>query len=53
MFYEEECEEQETYDLNDIYSDEERDQMKKIWHDKQFHSPVSMDSLGLSWRDFF
>lgn len=40
------------YDLSDVYSDEEIANMAKEREQEYFNAPVSMDSLGLTWRDF-
>lgn len=41
------------YDYTDIYTDEEIEAMRREKEEEQYNSPISMDSLGLSWRDFF
>jgi hypothetical protein len=41
------------YDLSDVYTDEEIKDMCHQKQEEQYKAPVSMDSLGLTWRDFF
>lgn len=41
------------YDYTDIYSDEEIEEMRRQKYEEEYNSPISMESLGLSWRDFF
>ena len=48
-----ELESQGIYDLSDVLTDEEVEQIRQAKYDEQYNSPVSMESLGLSWRDFF
>lgn len=31
---------------------EEREEAQEAWEREQYESPVSMESLGLTWRDF-
>lgn len=40
------------YDYTDIYTDEEIEEMRRQKYEDNFNTPLSMDSLGLSWRDF-
>lgn len=41
------------FDVSDIYSSEELEEMRKQAEEERYNAPISMDSLGLSWRDFF
>lgn len=43
----------EDYDLSDLYSKEEIEEMRRKHEEEQYCCSPSMDSLGLSWRDFF
>lgn len=40
------------YDYTDLYTDDEIDEMIRQKYQAQYEAPLSMDSLGLSWRDF-
>ena len=40
------------YDYTDIYTDEEIEEMRVKKEDAR-NVDISMESLGLSWRDFF
>lgn len=40
------------YDLSDVLSDEEIEEIRQKKEDQHYNSPVSMESLGLTWRDF-
>lgn len=48
-----ELERRGIYDLSDALSDEEIEEMRQIKYDEEYNSPISMDSLGLTWGDFF
>lgn len=41
------------YDLSDVLSDEEIEEKRRQKYEQEYESPISMESLGLSWRDFF
>lgn len=49
----EEAERYGIYDMSDVYTDEEIEEMRRQKYEEEYNSPVSMESLGLSWRDFF
>lgn len=49
----EEVEHYGIYDYSDIYTDEEIEEMRQRKYEETVSAPVSMESLGLSWRDFF
>lgn len=49
----EELEQHGIYDLSDVLSDEEIEERRQAKYDEEYNSPLSMESLGLSWRDFF
>jgi hypothetical protein len=40
------------YDLSDVLTQEEIEEIRQQKEDEHYNSPVSMESLGLSWRDF-
>ena len=48
-----EAEKYGIYDMSDILTDDEIEEMRLEKQEEQNNSPVSMESLGLSWRDFF
>lgn len=48
-----EAEKYGIYDLSDVLTDEEVEKMRQDKYDEEYNSPISMESLGLSWRDFF
>jgi len=41
------------YDYTDIYTDEEIEEMRLQKIEERYNAPVSMESLDISWRDFF
>ncbi len=41
------------YDFTDIYTDEEIEEIRRQKHEELYSSSLSMNSLGISWRDFF
>lgn len=53
MFEQEDYERYGIYDLSDVLSDDDIEEIRQKHEADHYHSPVSMDSLGLSWRDFF
>lgn len=50
----EDLEENQEIELlkNSILMQENRIALEE-WKDEQYNSPTSMESLGLSWKDFF
>lgn len=53
MFEDEDYERYGIYDLSDVLTDEEIETIRQSKEDEHFNAPTSMESLGLSWRDFF
>lgn len=43
----------EDIDESDIYTEEEIEQKRRDLEEKNYNAPISMDSLGLCWSDFF
>lgn len=43
----------EDVDEEDCITEEELLKMRQDKFEAEYNSPLSMDSLGLSWRDFF
>ncbi len=41
------------YDYTDIYTDEEIEEIRIQKNKQHCNSPISTESLDLSWRDFF
>lgn len=41
------------YDLSDVLTSEELEHMQIEKEQEYLNAPDSMDSLGLSWRDFY
>ncbi len=44
----------EDEDEEFIEDDEEteKERLRREWEEEHFHSPTSMESLGLTWKDF-
>jgi len=42
-----------VYDLSDVLTDDEIEEIRQQKKDEYENAPLSMESLGLTWRDFF
>ncbi len=49
----EEYECHDIYDMSDVLTTDEMEEIRIQKEENLFNSSTSMDSLGLSWRDFF
>ena len=41
------------YGLSDVLTEEDIEEICQQKEDSHYNADISMDSLGLSWRDFF
>lgn len=53
MFDSSEYEKYGIYDLRDALTEEEIESIRQSKIEEHFNPSLSMESLGLSWRDFF